>query len=156
MYHKIPFQTVIKIMNLWPPYLGAGVKVRLIDKEKLIIKVQMGLKLFNKNYVGVHFGGSLYSMVDPFYMLILMNKISRDFIVWDKSACIKFVKPGKGTVSAIFEINDEQVKEIEQKVRELGKYEPEFKIEIKDETNQVVAVVEKKLWVKLKREKSDI
>lgn len=151
MYKKLPIQTVIRIMNFWPPYLGAGVKVKLLDKSQLKIRVEMPLKIFNKNYVGVHFGGSLYSMVDPFYMLILMNKIGRDFIVWDKSACIKFVRPGKGRVWAEFEINDQTVLDIQNKTRETNKYEPEFKIEIKDEENQVVAVVDKKLWVTLRK-----
>ncbi|PIP94455.1 MAG: tetrameric acyl-CoA thioesterase [Bdellovibrio sp. CG12_big_fil_rev_8_21_14_0_65_39_13] len=154
MYKKLPFRTVIKIMNFWPPYLGAGVKVKLLDPKTLKIRVEMPLKIFNKNYIGVHFGGSLYSMVDPFYMLILMNKIGRDFIVWDKSASIKFVRPGKGRVWAEFNIDDQTVSEIENKARELKKFEPEFQIEIRDENNQIVAIVDKKLWVSLKKEKS--
>lgn len=154
MYKKLPIQTVIKIMNIWPPYLGAGVKIKLLDKIELSIKVEMPLRIFNKNYVGVHFGGSLYSMVDPFYMLILMQKIGNDYLVWDKSATIKFIKPGKGKVSATFHIPMERVQEIKSEVEKSGKHEPLFVIEIKDERNEIVAVVEKKLWVKKKNERS--
>lgn len=137
-------------MNFYPPYLGAGVKIKLEDEEQLIFNVSMPLTIANRNYVGVHFGGSLYSMVDPFFMLILMNKLGRDYIVWDKKAAIHFKRPGKGRVSARFEVTSEQVKEIKEAVLKHGKWEPEFKINIKNEDDQVVASVIKTLWVKRK------
>lgn len=137
-------------MSFYPPYLGAGVKVSVVDEAELVLKVSMPLKMTNKNYVGVHFGGSLYSMVDPFYMLILMNKLGRDYLVWDKKASIHFKKPGKGTVSALFVITSEQVKEIKEAVDKHGKWEPEFTVDVKNEDDQVVASVHKTLWVKKK------
>lgn len=137
-------------MSFYPPYFGAGVKVRLIDEENLIFKVSMPLTPLNKNYVGTHFGGSLYSMVDPFFMLILMNKLGKNYLVWDKSACIEFRKPGKGRVSAIFNIPNERVEEIRSEVEEKGKVEPIFKVDILNEDGGLVASAEKKLWVKKK------
>lgn len=137
-------------MSFYPPYLGAGVKVRVIDPEKMIIEVSMPLKVTNKNYVGTHFGGSLYSMADPFFMLILMNKIGKEYLVWDKKASINFKKPGKGTVRARFEVTDEKVSEIKEAVAKHGKWEPEFTVDIKNEDDQVVASVHKTLWVKKK------
>lgn len=114
----------------------------------------MPLRFYNKNYVGTHYGGSLYSMCDPFYMLILMEKLGRNYLVWDKAANIRFKKPGKGKVTAHFVISTEEVSMIRQKVETEGKYEPSFTIEVKDEDNDIVAIVEKKLWVKKKPEKS--
>jgi acyl-coenzyme A thioesterase PaaI-like protein len=147
---KIPFNTMVRLMNFYPPFIGAGVRVRLIDEEKKSLEVCMPLKVTNKNYVGVHFGGSLYAMTDPFYMLILMNKLGRDYIVWDKKAAIHFKRPGKGKVKAIFDISAERVQEIKDAVQKYGKWEPEFTIDIKNEDDQVVASVSKTLWVKKK------
>jgi len=72
-------------------------------------KVSLPLTYYNRNYVGTHFGGSLYSMCDPMYMLLLLNVLGREFIVWDKSTTIEYRKPGKGTVTAEFSIPDELV-----------------------------------------------
>ena len=137
-------------MNFWPPYLGAGVRVKLLDEREMKIEVSMPLKKLNSNYVGVHFGGSLYSMVDPFYMLILMKKLGRDYIVWDKSAAIEFKKPGTGRVHCTFEITAEQLEEVKAQVEEHGKYEPIFQALIYGESGEVVAKVDKKLWVRKK------
>ncbi len=137
-------------MNFWPPYLGAGVKVKLVDEKQMIIEVSMPLRKMNSNYVGVHFGGSLYSMVDPFYMLILMKKLGRDYIVWDKSASIEFKKPGIDRVKCHFEITNERLSEIKAEVEEKGKCEPLFEALIYGESGELVAKVEKKLWVRKK------
>ena len=67
--------------------------------------VEMPLRWYNKNYVGVHFGGSLYSMVDPFHMLLVMNQLGpEEYVVWDIEANIHYVSPGTGTVTAHFEV----------------------------------------------------
>lgn len=137
-------------MNLYPPFLGAGVRVRVVDEKKLTVEVKMDLTVFNKNYVGTHFGGSLYSMVDPFYMLILMRKLGREYIVWDKSAQIDFKRPGDGLVEAFFEITDQQVEDIKVAVETKGKHEPVFEVLVKNKNGGTVASVSKTLWVKKK------
>lgn len=140
-------------MSYWPPFFASGIKVKIVGDNKDQFLVSMPLRIYNKNYVGTHYGGSLYSMCDPFYMLILMEKLGREYLVWDKAAHIQFKKPGKGKVSAHFIISDEEVQSIRQEVESKGKWEPLFTIEVKDESNEVVAFVEKKLWVKKKTEK---
>lgn len=147
---KLSFKNVVRIINFYPPYLGAGVKAKVVDEKKLTVSVKMNLTALNKNYVGTHFGGSLYSMVDPFYMLILMRKLGRDYIVWDKSASIDFKKPGDGLVEAYFEITDSQVEEIKKAVEDKGKHEPVFEVLVKNKNGGIVASVSKKLWVKKK------
>ena len=60
-------------MNFYPPYIGAGVRVRHISADMRLVQVKMVLRWYNRNYVGTQFGGSLYSMVDPFFVLMLME-----------------------------------------------------------------------------------
>ena len=149
-YSKISFKTVIRIMNWWPPYFGAGVRVKLLDENSLKIKVSMPLRKLNSNYVGVHFGGSLYSMCDPFYMFMLIQQLRDDHIVWDKAAFIDFIRPGKGTVRAHFKLDLKEVEDIKKQALENFSVQPKFECEITDEKGDVVARLEKHLYVRRK------
>jgi len=139
-----------RLVNLWPPFLGAGIRVTRIAPDMKAIDVEMKLRFWNANYVGTHFGGSIYAMTDPFYMLMLIANLGRDYIVWDKAASIRYRKPGKGPVRAEFRLNDEQLDDIREKLKTLPKYEPVFQVEVKDESGELVAVVEKLLHVRKK------
>ena len=135
-----------RLINFYPPLLGAGIRSRTIDD--LTIHVEMKLTALNRNIVGVHFGGSLYAMCDPWFMLIMMRALGPDYIVWDKAASIKFVSPGRGTVNAIFQIPQERVNEIRAAADRGEKIEPTFLVDVLGEQGQVVAHVEKLLYVR--------
>lgn len=144
--------TLLRFMHLWPPYLGAGVRVVRASSDLTSIEVEMKLRFWNRNYVGTHFGGSLYSMIDPFLMLILLNHLGENYIVWDKHASIRFKKPGRGTVWAQIRINQERIDEIRMAADQNPKTEPEFTLQIIDEAGEVVAEVQKILHVRRKVE----
>jgi len=137
-------------INLWPPFLGAGIRVKHIAPDMKAVDVEMKLRWWNANYVCTHFGGSLFAMTDAFYMLMLMANLGRDYIVWDKAASIRYRKPGRGTVRAEFRLTDAQLDHIREKLKSLPKYEPTFKVEVKDEQGTVIAEVEKLLYVRKK------
>jgi hypothetical protein len=137
-------------VNLWPPFLGMGIRIQHIAPDMKAVDVEMNLHFWNANYVGTHFGGSLFAMTDPFYMLMLMANLGRDFIVWDKAATIRYRKPGKGRVRAEFRLSDSQIDDIREKLKTLPKYEPVFSVEVKDEAGVLIAEVEKVLHVRKK------
>lgn len=110
------------------------------------------LSWYNRNYVGTQFGGTLYAMADPFYMIMLMKNLGKDYIVWDKAAYIEFVKPGKGTVKAVFELTQERIDEIIEKTKGGSKYLPEFWVDVVDEKGEVVAKVKKVLYVRRRQQ----
>ncbi|MBZ5685138.1 MAG: DUF4442 domain-containing protein [Acidobacteriia bacterium] len=139
-----------RAVNFWPPFLGAGIRVKHIAPDMKAIDVEMKLRWWNANYVGTHFGGSLFAMTDPFYMLMLMANLGRDYVVWDKAASIRYRRPGKGTVRAEFRLTDVQLDDLRNKLKSLPKYEPTFKVEVKDEQGTVIAEVEKLLNVRKK------
>ncbi|MDZ5602997.1 DUF4442 domain-containing protein [Pseudomonas sp. RP23018S] len=138
------------LLNFYPPYLGAGVRVLSISPDLRRIKVRMKLTLWNRNYVGTQFGGSLYSMVDPFYMLLLIEQLGSEYIVWDKAASIDFIAPGKGTVYADFEVDDALLDDIRQQTAGGKKCLPRLQVDIRDEAGELVARVDKTLYVRLK------
>lgn len=138
------------LMNLWPPFLGAGIRVKRISPGWREIDVEMKLRRWNRNYVGTHYGGSLYSMTDPFFMLMLIENLGREYIVWDKSASIRFRRPGTGTVHARFRLADEQIQEIREALESAEKIDRTFAVEVKDASGTVIAEVQKLIHVKRK------
>ncbi len=141
---------LLKLLNYWPPFLGAGIRVDSMSADFFEVKVSMKLKFWNRNYVNTHYGGSLYSMTDPFYMLMLIQILGPDYIIWDKSASIRFKKPGKGTVKAVFKLTPDQIESYKNELLDKDKIEPKLLVTIVDENNDVVAVVEKLLYIKKK------
>jgi len=137
-------------MNFSPPFLGAGIRVTRLEPDWSAIDVEMKLRFWNANFVGRHYGGSLYSMTDPFYMLMLIENLGPDYIVWDKSASIRFRKPGKGKMLASFRLAEEQIESIRQQLQTQEKVEPTFLVQVTDETGEVVAEVQKLLHVRRK------
>jgi hypothetical protein len=139
-------------ISFWPPFLGMGIRIKHIAPDMKAVDVEMKLRFWNANYVGTQFGGSLFAMTDPFYMLMLMANLGRDYIVWDKAATIHYKKPGKGKVRAEFRLSDSQIDDIREKLETLPKYEPIFSVEVRDESGVVIAEVEKVLHVRKKKQ----
>ena len=139
-------------INLYPPFLGAGIKVKYMAPDYKEIVVAMKLRWYNRNYVGTHFGGSLAAMTDPFYMLMLIHILGSEYIVWDKTSTIDFIAPGRGTVTARFILKDDQIAEIIRKTADGAPYYPELSVDIVNELGEVVATVAKKLYVRKKQE----
>jgi hypothetical protein len=137
-----------RAMSLYPPFLGAGVRVRTLAHHPLVFETRLRLRWWNRNYVGTHFGGSLYAMVDPFYMLILIDELGPGFTVWDKAATIRFRRPGRGTVSARFEIPRRRAEEIRREALAAGRAEPVFTTVVVDGAGETVAEIEKSISVR--------
>ena len=143
------------IFNLWPPFLGAGVKVRRIRPDWQEVDVELRLGLGNRNYVGVHFGGSLYAMTDPFFMLMTMKNLGRDYIVWDKAGSIDYIKPGRGVVSARFRLDEAQLQTFRDATANGDKHLPALSVSIVDAGGDEVARVNKTLYIRRKKPAAD-
>jgi acyl-coenzyme A thioesterase PaaI-like protein len=140
-----------RLLNVWPPFRGAGIRVREISPDFRTAIVELRARMFNRNYVGTHFGGSLYAMTDPFFMVMLMKVLGRDYIVWDKAGTVRYLKPARGTVIARFRIEEADVERAKAETAGGDKYEPKFKVDIVDAEGQVVADVEKTLYIRRKK-----
>jgi acyl-coenzyme A thioesterase PaaI-like protein len=134
-------------MSVYPPYLGANVRVASVSPDATRFVVTMRLRFWNQNYFGTHFGGSLYSMCDPFFVLILSENLGPGYAVWDKAATIRFLKPGRGTVRATFEIAAAEIERIRERADREGRIEERFSVQILGGGQEVVAEVEKLLHI---------
>ncbi len=138
-------------MNCWPPLVGMRVHIERISPDWRELDVRMKLSLRNKNYVGTHFGGGLFAMVDPFYMLLLTNIMGRGYVVWDKSAAIEFVAPGNSTVYAKFRYSEAQIEEVRKATENGEKFEPTYEILIQTASGETIARVTKTLYIRKKK-----
>lgn len=139
------------LINSYAPYLGAGVRVTDMDMAAGRVRVEMPLTRINRNYVGVHFGGSLYAMVDPFLMLILLHQLGDDYVVWDKAASIDFVTAGRGRVHSVIQIDPAEVVLIRQLAASGQPVYRTYPVEILADDGKLVAKVEKVLYIRKKR-----
>lgn len=142
--------TLRHLVNLWPPFLASGIRVTRMSHDYREAEVVLKQHWYNVNYVGVHFGGSLFAMTDACYMIMLLHVLGKDYYVWDSRATIEYLKPGRGTVTARFKVADAVLTEILEQTAGGEKYFPEFIVDVTDASGEVVARVLKTLYVRKK------
>ena len=137
-------------LNLWPPFLAAGIHVPDLAEDWRHARVELRLRAWNRNAVGTHFGGSLFAMTDPFWMLLVMRSIGRDYFVWDRAGAIDFLRPGRGVVHADFRLDDATLEDIRAQTADGAKHLRWFETPVIDANGETVAKVRKQLYVKRK------
>jgi len=143
------------LMNVWPPYLAAGIRVREIAPDWKRVRVELNARFWNRNYVGTHFGGSLFAMTDPFYMLMYIELLGRDYQVWDYAADIRFVRPGRGTVRAEFRLATSDLDRVVEETENGGKYLHQHHVNVVDSDGNDVARVGRTLYFKRKSRRDE-
>lgn len=141
---------ILHLWNFWPPFFFAGIKILKRTKDFRHVVVKLKLRFWTANYVGTQYGGSMFSMADPFYMLMLIKNLGHEYVVWDKAAKISYLKPGKTDLTAEFILTAEDLENIRKTVKEHGRMNWIRKIEIKDKNQEIVAEVEKVISIKAK------
>lgn len=142
---------VRRFINYWPPFWFSGIRVTHISADYREVEIELRERWFNRNYVGTHFGGSLFAMTDASYMVMLIQNLGRDYYVWDQRATIEFVSPGRGAVSAKFQLAEETLQRIREQTAGGEKYLPVFNVDIVDAENKLVARVERTMYVRKKK-----
>jgi len=139
-------------MNLWPPFLFAGIRVLDIAPDYHSARVALRRHWYNRNFVGTHFGGSLFAMTDPFWMLLVMQQLGDDYIVWDRAARIDFIAPGKDTVFAEFQLDTDIIETLRQATADGTKVLRWFEVDVTDASGKIFAQVHKQLYVRRQRD----
>jgi acyl-coenzyme A thioesterase PaaI-like protein len=129
--------------NWFPAYRGTGGRVVYLAADWSEVRVRLPLNWRTRNYVGTIFGGSLYGAVDPFYMLMLIKRLGPEYVVWDKSASIRFRRPGRETLHATFRMPEEEVEAVRAAVAASGKVEREYTVELVSVSGEVHAICRK-------------
>ena len=144
--------TLRHIFNVWPPFLLSGIHVTELAPDWSFARVELRMRPWNRNYVGTHFGGSLFAMTDPFWMILAKERLGGEYYVWDKAAEIEFLKPGRGTVVAEFRLDDAVVDDLRARAAGGDKVLQWFATDVLDAAGEVVARVRKQIYIRLKPE----
>ncbi|GAA2842978.1 acyl-coenzyme A thioesterase PaaI-like protein [Leucobacter komagatae] len=137
--------------NSWPTLKTQGVTVVELSDDFTRTVLRMDVTDENANYMGTAFGGSLFSMLDPFLVVMTINQLGPDYVVWDKAAEIEFVAPGVGSVHATIEMPEETVAEMREAAAGGKKVLRWFEVPITADDGSVVANVRRQLYVRERR-----
>lgn len=133
--------------NIFPVYRGTGGRVKYIRHDYRAITVCIPLNWRTRNYVGTIYGGSMFGATDPMYMLMLMENLGKDYVVWDKAGSIRFRRPAKETLYAHFEIDQALLDDIKTEVALQQETNREFEIQLKDHTGKVYAHITRTVYI---------
>ena len=134
--------------NFIPAYRGTGARVVHIDRDFREIRIRLPLDWRTRNYVGTIFGGSMYGAVDPMYMIMLIQLLGRDYVVWDKAATIRFRKPGKTTLYATFKIDGAELEAIRAAAAGGEPIDRRYTVDLVDRDGVVHAEIEKVIYIR--------
>lgn len=146
--HEFMKYWMLYFFNFWPPFLGAGIKIDYISPDLTYVRVRLKKRPWTANIIGIQYGGSIFSMTDPFFMTILLMKMGKGYRILDKSTTISYLKPGLTTLFAEFKIPEEQIAEIRAEVDQKGKLEKRFVATVTDTSGNKIAEVDKLIWFK--------
>lgn len=138
------------LMNVWLPFLFAGIRVLAISDDWRYAKVRLRRHLLNQNIFGVHFGGSLYAMVNPFWPLLVLGQLGKEYIVWDTAGEVQFIKAVRENVYAEFQLDPAVVEDIRTAAAGGDKVLRWFHTDIKTASGEVIATVRKQVYVRKK------
>lgn len=143
------FKSRIKrnLLNLFPPYWGTGARAIFLSDDSKEVQIKLPLFWRTRNYVGTIFGGSIYASADPIFMIQLIELLGKSYVVWDKSATIRFLRPGNKTLYARFLINDELLQQIKMDVAEKNEIDITLEVDFIDLNNTIYAKVSKVLYI---------
>jgi hypothetical protein len=144
------------VFNFFPAYRGTGAWVSYIASDWREVRVRLPLSWQTRNYVGTIFGGSMYAAVDPFYMIMLIHNLGPTYLVWDKSASIRFKKPGVSTLSARFVLEQAELDKIRMALQSAASVDRQYHIDLIDQYGEVRAWVDKTVYIRLKETESGV
>lgn len=136
--------------NWWPCYRGTGGRVTYIAADWKEVRVRLPLNLRTRNYVGSIYGGSMYAALDPFFMIMLIQLLGPDYVVWDKAASIRFRKPGRTPLFAAFRLDPAELEEIHRQLETADRIDRTYRVELQDREGIVHAELEKVVQVRKK------
>ena len=134
-------------------YRRTGVKILHISDDFKRSEISLPLNYKTRGFFGSLFGGSMYGVVDPVLMVMLNKTLGAGYVVWDKAATVRFLKPGRTTLYAKFEVTDEQIMRIKDEVASNGKTEVEYQISMTDSSGVEHVSIDKTLHIRKKKNK---
>jgi acyl-coenzyme A thioesterase PaaI-like protein len=144
--------------NWFPACRGTGARITYIAGDWREVRVKVPLNRRTRNYVGTIFGGtifggtifggSIYGAIDPLCKVMLIRCLGTDYVVWDKSATIRFKKPGRTTLYARFALDHDELDAIRDALATARSTDRTYTVALTDAGGVVHATVEKVIYIR--------
>ncbi len=137
--------------NLWPPFIGAGIRVEHIGSDFRSITVALRQRWYNRSLLGMTSGAPLYAMTSPFFALMVRKCLTSDYMVWDKAGSIEYLAAARGRAWARLELLEEDMQQIRHMTANGDKHLHLFSVDVRDDEGMAIARIEKMIYVRRKR-----
>ncbi|MBO6605454.1 PaaI family thioesterase [Psychroserpens sp.] len=140
--------TIYKYGFNWSPmYRRTTAKIIEVseDLHKVVITLKLNWK--NRNYAGSIFGGSMLSATDPIYMIMLIQILGNDYVVWDKAVEATYRRPAKDQIFGKFEFSKDEISKLKEDVLTYKEVTLEKTMHLVDKNDKVVASFNKTLYI---------
>ena len=137
--------------NLFPAFRRTGGRITYISHDLKQVRVKLPLNWKTRNYVGTIYGGSMYAAIDPVYMAMLMKLLGANYVIWDKAAAIRYKRPGRSSLHAVFSIGDEELALIRTQLAREDKLDRTYQVKLVDENDRVTALIDKTVQISKRR-----
>ncbi|QLG63820.1 DUF4442 domain-containing protein [Halorarum salinum] len=135
-------------LSYFPAFWSTGGKVTDLAPDFSYARVKLPLNWRTRNGMGTTFGGSMYGVVDPVYVVLLTRRLGDGYTVWDRAAEIEFRKPGRSTLYAEFHLPDGEVDEISRSLAPGESCDRVYDVDLVDADGTVHAEIEKTVYVR--------
>ena len=138
--------------NLSPMYRRSTARILYVADNLQEVRIKLPISYKNRNYVNSIFGGSMFSAVDPIPMVQLIHILGTDYVVWDKSAEIRFRRPARENLYATFIFTEEQIAQIKVSLQQENETEFIHNTELTNKDgDKVFCEVSKRIYITTKK-----
>jgi hypothetical protein len=81
-------------------------------------------------------------------MMMLIRLLGKGYVVWDKAAAIRFRRPGRGTLTATFRIDERELETVRRALERQSTVDRVYRVDLEDADGIVHATVEKTLYIR--------
>ena len=134
--------------NWFPAYRGTGAWLTYVASDWREVRLRLPLSIGTRNYVGTIFGGSMFGAADPVYMIMLIKVLGPACVVWNKSASIRFMRPGRETLYAKFVLDDAELEAIRTGLESSGRIERTYEVELANAAGVVHATCQQVISIR--------
>jgi len=92
----------------------------------------------------------MYGAVDPIYMVMLIQLLGPEYVVWDKDATVHFKRPGRSTLYACLMLEAQEIDAIKVELTQCSSLERTYQVNLIDSEGMIRASITKTIFIRRK------
>ena len=140
-------------MSAYPPLFAAGVRIRDIPDDWSSAHLVLKVNRFNSNAHGAAFGGSLFSMTDAMFGMLVMQRLGRECEAWTRTGTFQYINPGRNNAHTTVRITDAMVEQIKHEIASDGFCNIPYTTVITNDDGSTVGIGQQELHCRLRKSK---